>query len=136
ADLHLTGFDHQTLAKVYSSISGDKTHGSRGLKNATPEDQKDNRYFERRRRNNESAKKSRDARRTREDALANTATELQKTLDALHSQIKKYQWENEQLKQLWVIKCQKSVNKLPYATDSASRTKQNSKPNSEFKPEH
>lgn len=41
----------------------------RGEKRPIPEEQKDEKYFERRKRNNEAAKKSRDARKMREDRV-------------------------------------------------------------------
>lgn len=41
----------------------------RGEKKAIPEEQKDGKYFERRKRNNEAAKRSRDARKLREDRV-------------------------------------------------------------------
>lgn len=41
----------------------------RGEKRPIPEEQKDEKYFERRKRNNEAAKKSRDARKIREDRV-------------------------------------------------------------------
>lgn len=41
----------------------------RGEKRPIPDEQKDEKYFERRRRNNEAAKKSRDARKLREDRV-------------------------------------------------------------------
>lgn len=43
----------------------------RGEKRSIPEEQKDEKYFERRKRNNEAAKKSRDARKIREDRVGN-----------------------------------------------------------------
>lgn len=42
----------------------------RGEKRPIPEEQKDEKYFERRKRNNEAAKKSRDARKMREDRVS------------------------------------------------------------------
>lgn len=45
----------------------------RGEKRPIPDDQKDEKYFERRKRNNEAAKKSRDARKMREDRVRNSA---------------------------------------------------------------
>lgn len=42
----------------------------RGEKRPIPEEQKDEKYFERRKRNNEAAKKSRDARKVREDRVS------------------------------------------------------------------
>lgn len=41
----------------------------RGEKRPIPDEQKDDKYFERRKRNNEAAKKSRDARKMREDRV-------------------------------------------------------------------
>lgn len=46
-----------------------KSKRLRGEKRPIPEDQKDEKYFERRRRNNQAAKKSRDARKFREDQV-------------------------------------------------------------------
>jgi len=43
------------------------TKRPRGEKKPIPEDQKDEKYYERRKRNNQAAKKSRDARKIRED---------------------------------------------------------------------
>lgn len=42
----------------------------RGEKRPIPDEQKDEKYFERRKRNNEAAKKSRDARKIREDRVS------------------------------------------------------------------
>lgn len=42
----------------------------RGKKRSIPDEQKDGKYFERRKRNNEAAKKSRDARKMREDRVS------------------------------------------------------------------
>ncbi|CAB0036425.1 unnamed protein product [Trichogramma brassicae] len=50
---------------VISSIQQPKRH--RSEKTPIPDEQKDEKYYERRKRNNEAAKKSRDARRIRED---------------------------------------------------------------------
>lgn len=50
-------------------ISGILNKRHRGEKKAIPEEQKDGKYFERRKRNNEAAKRSRDARKLREDRV-------------------------------------------------------------------
>lgn len=57
-------------SSVDSLPSAFKRH--RSEKRSIPEEQKDARYFERRKRNNEAAKKSRDARKLREDRVSNT----------------------------------------------------------------
>jgi primosomal protein N'' len=46
----------------------------RGEKRPIPEDQKDEKYYERRKRNNQAAKKSRDARKIREDQVGSAST--------------------------------------------------------------
>lgn len=48
----------------------------RGEKRPIPEAQKDEKYFERRKRNNEAAKKSRDARKMREDRVRKDGFEV------------------------------------------------------------
>lgn len=51
----------------------------RGEKRPIPEEQKDEKYFERRKRNNEAAKKSRDARKMREDRVRTFQNCLEKS---------------------------------------------------------
>ena len=48
-----------TLAKALATLSQDKNKRPRSEKKPIPEEQKDDKYFERRKRNNEAAKKSR-----------------------------------------------------------------------------
>ena len=59
----------------------------RGEKKPIPTDQKDNRYYERRKRNNLAAKKSRDQRKMREDAIAIRASFLEKENSVLRTQV-------------------------------------------------
>ena len=59
----------------------------RGEKKPIPEEQKDQRYFERRKRNNQAAKKSRDQRKMREDTIAMRATFLEKENAILRTQV-------------------------------------------------
>ncbi|XP_055314542.1 uncharacterized protein LOC129575287 isoform X2 [Sitodiplosis mosellana] len=59
----------------------------RGEKRPIPEEQKDEKYFERRKRNNEAAKKSRDARKVREDRIAFRAALLEQENAILRAQI-------------------------------------------------
>ncbi|KAG5680184.1 hypothetical protein PVAND_009709 [Polypedilum vanderplanki] len=58
----------------------------RGEKRPIPEEQKDEKYFERRKRNNEAAKKSRDARKLREDRIALRAALLEQENSILRAQ--------------------------------------------------
>lgn len=53
-----------------ASLSPNFLRRQRGEKRPIPEEQKDEKYFERRKRNNEAAKKSRDARKMREDRVS------------------------------------------------------------------
>ncbi|XP_031634666.1 uncharacterized protein LOC116347973 [Contarinia nasturtii] len=59
----------------------------RGEKRPIPDEQKDEKYFERRKRNNEAAKKSRDARKIREDRIAFRAALLEQENAILRAQI-------------------------------------------------
>lgn len=59
----------------------------RGEKKAIPDEQKDERYYERRKRNNLAAKKSRDQRKMREDAIAMRASFLEKENAVLRTQV-------------------------------------------------
>ena len=59
----------------------------RGEKKPIPSEQRDNRYYERRKRNNLAAKKSRDQRKMREDTIAVRATFLEKENTALRTAV-------------------------------------------------
>ena len=59
----------------------------RGEKKPIPEDLKDSKYFERRKRNNLAAKKSRDQRKIREDQICQRATLLEKENAVLRAQV-------------------------------------------------
>lgn len=64
----------------------------RGEKRPIPDEQKDEKYFERRKRNNEAAKKSRDARKMREDRVSYAFF--------AESQIRK-KWKKKKKKKTW-----------------------------------
>ena len=59
----------------------------RGEKKPIPDEQKDERYFERRKRNNLAAKKSRDQRKMREDAISLRASFLEKENALMRTQV-------------------------------------------------
>lgn len=67
-DYHWFDFAGQLPRECGHSGLLSKRH--RGEKKAIPEEQKDGKYFERRKRNNEAAKRSRDARKLREDRVS------------------------------------------------------------------
>lgn len=72
----------------------------RGEKKPIPETLKDDKYYERRKRNNMAAKKSRDARKQREDQIAMRATYLEKENSVLRAQVATLREEACSLRQL------------------------------------
>jgi hypothetical protein len=73
-----------------------------------PDQQKDMKYFERRKRNNVAAKKSRDARKQREDEIAIRASFLEKENAILKAQLQTLKDEAQQLRILLAQK--KTIN--------------------------
>lgn len=65
-----------------------------------PETQKDDRYWARRRKNNVAAKRSREARRVKENQIALRASFLEKENQGLKMTVDHLRSENEKLKQL------------------------------------
>ncbi|KAG5900126.1 hypothetical protein JTB14_012799 [Gonioctena quinquepunctata] len=76
----------------------------RGEKKPIPDEQKDDKYFERRKRNNQAAKKSRDARKMREDQVALRATILEHENAILRAQVLTLREEASSLRQLLLQK--------------------------------
>ncbi len=77
---------------------------ARSEKKPIPDDLKDNKYFERRKRNNTAAKKSRDARKAREDEIAIRASFLEKENAILRAQVATLREEANSLRQLLLQK--------------------------------
>lgn len=75
-----------------------------------PDDLKDDKYWARRRKNNMAAKRSRDARRMKENQIALRAGYLEKEVSKLHTHI------HPQLKHFWQLQTQKPVQ-LPSSED-------------------
>lgn len=63
-----------------------------------PEDRKDEKYWARRKKNNHAAKRSRDARRIKENQIAMRAAYLEKENGTLKDQLEKVLRENARLK--------------------------------------
>ena len=61
------------------------------------DDSKDDRYWARRKKNNVAAKRSRDARRVKENQIAMRANFLEQENDGLRQELQKTQRENEKL---------------------------------------
>ncbi|XP_050449213.1 transcription factor ces-2-like [Cataglyphis hispanica] len=74
----------------------------RSEKKPIPDDQKDEKYFERRKRNNQAAKKSRDARKIREDHIALRATMLEHENAILKAQIVTLREEAQSLRHMLI----------------------------------
>ncbi|XP_067687324.1 hepatic leukemia factor-like [Haliotis asinina] len=91
------------LARALSAIQSTQKR-PRSEKKAIPDDQKDNKYFERRQRNNNAAKKSRDARKAREDEIAIRASFLEKENAILRAQVATLREEANSLRQLLLQK--------------------------------
>ncbi|XP_052745831.1 transcription factor ces-2-like [Bicyclus anynana] len=72
----------------------------RGEKRPIPSEMKDEKYFERRRRNNQAAKKSRDARRMREDQIAWRACLLEQENASLRAHVNALRQETLALRAL------------------------------------
>lgn len=73
-------------------------------KKPVPDTAKDNKYFERRKRNNSAAKKSRDIRKAREDEIAVRACFLEKENAILRAQVSTLRDEAGSLRQLLLQK--------------------------------
>ncbi|XP_034479574.1 D site-binding protein [Drosophila innubila] len=73
---------------------------ARGEKRPIPDAQKDAKYYERRKRNNEAAKKSRDARKIREDRIAFRAALLEQENSILRAQVLALRDELQTVRQL------------------------------------
>ncbi|KAK3106061.1 hypothetical protein FSP39_011791 [Pinctada imbricata] len=92
-----------TLARALAAVQQTQKR-PRSEKKPIPSEQKDTKYFERRRRNNQAAKKSRDARKAREDEIAIRASFLEKENAILRAQVATLREEANSLKQLLLQK--------------------------------
>lgn len=92
-----------TLARALAAVQQTQKR-PRSEKKAFPLEQKDGKYFERRKRNNMAAKKSRDARKSREDEIAIRASFLEKENAILRAQVATLREEANSLKQLLLQK--------------------------------
>ncbi|CAP36913.2 Protein CBR-CES-2 [Caenorhabditis briggsae] len=81
-----------------SHFSSPQRSPSRKASCPIPEEKKDSAYFERRRKNNDAAKRSRDARRQKEEAIASKAQKLEQENLQLRGQIQLLQQEAAKLR--------------------------------------
>lgn len=82
--------------------SGGNSSGSRKRGRPLPEDLKDEAYWERRRKNNEAAKRSRDLRRAKEDEIAIRAAFLEQENLKLRCELAQALMENDKIRALWL----------------------------------
>ena len=94
---------------IDSSSANSTNKRSRVSKNSSDPNQKDGKYFERRKRNNVAAKKSRDARKQREDEIAIRASFLEKENSILKAQLQTLKDEAQQLR---ILLSQKKSNTM------------------------
>lgn len=99
-ELPLLQFNGNSTAPVNGIFAGFLPRRSRGEKRAIPDEQKDAKYYEKRKRNNEAAKKSRDARKIREDRIAFRAAFLEQENSLLKAQVAALQNEMQTLRQV------------------------------------
>ncbi|KAL4228692.1 sequence-specific DNA binding [Mactra antiquata] len=92
-----------TLARALASVNQNQKR-PRSEKKPIPDEQKDDKYFERRKRNNNAAKKSRDARKAREDEIAIRASFLEKENAILRAQVATLREEANSLRQMLLQK--------------------------------
>lgn len=92
-----------TLARALAAVQQTQKR-PRSEKKPIPSEQKDGKYFERRKRNNMAAKKSRDARKSREDEIAIRASFLEKENAILRAQVATLREEASSLKHLLLQK--------------------------------
>ncbi|CAD5124025.1 DgyrCDS12328 [Dimorphilus gyrociliatus] len=91
-------------------IAAGRPNRPRSEKKSVPEDLKDDKYFERRKRNNQAAKKSREARKAREDEIAIRASFLEKENAILRAQVATLREEANSLRQLLLQKRSQQVH--------------------------
>ncbi|XP_051168765.1 hepatic leukemia factor [Leptopilina boulardi] len=85
---------------ISTGVTSFQQRKPRSEKKAIPDEQKDDKYFERRKRNNQAAKKSRDARKIREDHIALRATMLEHENAILRAQIVSLREETQSLRHI------------------------------------
>ena len=105
-----------------SSTSASSSSKRSRMSKASLDQQKDGKYFERRKRNNVAAKKSRDARKQREDEIAIRASFLEKENSILKAQLQTLKDEAHQLRILLAQKKTSSLGAQVSASSSASST--------------
>ena len=102
-----------------SSSQNNSSRRARSEKKPIPVEQKDNKYFERRKRNNYAAKKSRDYRKAREDQVASRASDLERENTALRAQLMTLKEEAEKLQQA-IVQRQLRHQAFPFLQRMAS----------------
>lgn len=107
------------LIRAISSVAN--SHSSRrprSEKKPIPAEKKDGKYFERRKRNNYAAKKSRDYRKQREDEVAMRANQLEKDNAILKAQLNTLREEASSLQQMLMqrrLQHQANYNRFSFA---------------------
>ena len=100
-----------------STPTSKRSRSSKMCLNTSMDQPKDGKYFERRKRNNVAAKKSRDARKQREDEIAIRASFLEKENSILKAQLQTLKDEAQQLR---ILLAQKKSSSLAAAAAAAA----------------
>ncbi|KAK9874972.1 hypothetical protein WA026_005788 [Henosepilachna vigintioctopunctata] len=105
-NIHILQKDEICNRGISSTCSGlfNTMRRQRGEKKPIPDDMKDEKYFERRKRNNQAAKKSRDARKMREDQVVLRASILEHENAILRAQVLTLREESSSLRRLLLQK--------------------------------
>ncbi|CAH0559128.1 unnamed protein product [Brassicogethes aeneus] len=103
ANSHIFNYSHH-LNLLQNEPFSNSNSKRRCEKKPIPDEQKDDKYFERRKRNNQAAKKSRDARKIREDKVALRATILEHENALLRAQVLTLKEEASSLRQMLLHK--------------------------------
>ncbi|XP_046444167.1 transcription factor VBP-like [Daphnia pulex] len=101
---------------VAKALASATTRRPRSEKKPIPDDLKDGKYFERRRRNNLAAKRSRDMRKNREDQVTVRANFLEKENSVLRAQVATLRDEAFALKQMLLHKNASAILRSQAAT--------------------
>lgn len=112
------------MSNVMDSVHSKKI---RGAKQSIPDDQKDEKYYERRKRNNMAAKKSRDARKMREQDTAVGARVTEQENSILRVQLATLRHEANALKALIMYRRQWNTTRSQNARQQPTCEAQNIK---------
>ncbi|CAB05032.1 Transcription factor ces-2 [Caenorhabditis elegans] len=105
-----------------SHFSSPQRSPSRKMSVPIPEEKKDSAYFERRRKNNDAAKRSRDARRQKEEQIASKAHALERENMQLRGKVSSLEQEAAQLRFLLFSKISPANSEVSCESNDSTET--------------